>query len=349
MFTQSRNNLISIGQFAKFLSLGLVVSGALTSSVGAQTIEDIIPDFTPEESRQLRDGFGRYTSFVTVFTSRNGASSGAFSADGDAGDFSVMSVPISYTFGEDSDQLRFKLRSALGQYKSTSSASEFADVYTEIEPELPPELQGLPNENDFLRNTANSLTLGGGFEYRPTKNLLIEPAFDFVWTHIKQRWNYGNIVSALVGARYDRDLFNTSVESMSYSPSIHALYEIELGKGYALIPEVTYTHLWSYDLWSKSEFGDFAIDSGVLQTRVTGSIPLSNETFGRNVDLRPFVVRTDLYRAVKQAFGESTLWDFGADIAVEIKDSWISELRLGGAYIYSDVIEGYRLNLGAEF
>jgi hypothetical protein len=349
---RSKDNFVtltSVGQGIKALWLTLSVGLALTSSAVAQSIEDIVPDFTPEQANNLREGFGRYSSFVTVFTSRNGATSGAFSAGSDDFDFSVMSIPISYTFGEDSDELRFKVRGALGQFKSTESFGGFSDLYTQYESSLPPEFQGLPNQADFVRNTATSVTLGGGFEYRPTKKLLIEPAFDMIWTHLKQRWNYGNFMSALAGARYDRDVFNTSIEAMTYAPSIHALYAIDFGGEYELIPEITYTHLWSYDLWSKSRYADFNIDSGVLQSKVTVSIPLSNETFGRDVDLRPFVVRTDLYRAVKEAFGTSTLWDFGADVAVEVKDSWISEVRLGAAYIYSDLIEGYRINIGAEF
>jgi len=338
-----------ISQSVKFFCQAVVLSCALTTSAAAQQTGNGLPDFSPEQTNELEKAFGSYTSAVTVFTSRNGASSGAFAVDGDGGDFSVMSIPVSYTFGEDTDELRFKVRSALGQFKSTSSFSGYSDVYSEVEPALPPEFQGLPNENDFLRVTATSLTLGGGLEYRPTKNLLIEPAFDFVWTHIKQRWNYGNLVSAVLGERFDRDLFNTSVEAMTYSPSIRALYEIQLGGEYAIIPEVTYTHLWSHELWSKSRFGNFNVDSGVLQSRVTASIPLSSETLGRDIDLRPFAVRTDLYRAVKDGLGVSALWDFGADVAVEVKDSWISEVRIGGAYIYADSFDGYRLNLGAEF
>ncbi len=327
----------------------LVVGWALSTPVAAQSLEQLVPDFTPEESDILKRGFGRYTSFVTVFTSRNGASSGNFSAGAGDADFSVNSIPLSYSFGEDTDELRFKVRGAFGQYNSSESISLFSEGYTEIEPYLPSEYQELPNEDDFRRDSVLSLTMGGGFEYRPTKNLLIEPAFDLVWTHIKRRFNYGNFMSSLFGSRYDRDLFNTSLEAITYAPSIHAKYEVGLGEGYALIPEVTYTHLWSYDLWSKSKFADFSIDSGVLQSKVALSVPLSTETFSRDIDLRPYVVRTDLYRAVKESFGESVLWDFGVDIAVEVKDSWISELRFGGAYIYSGSLEGYRVNVGAEF
>ena len=183
----------------------------------------------------------------------------------------------------------------------------------------------------------------------PAKGLTIEPAFDVIWTHIKTRWDYHNLISSFLGLKFDRDLFNTSSEAITYAPSIRGEYEIEVANGYFLIPGVTYTHLWSYDLWSKSQFSDFSIDSGVLQSRLGASIPLSSETFGRKVDLRPFVVRTDLYRAVRDSLRENLLWDFGADVAFQIKESWISEVRLGGAYIHASAFDGYRVNLGVEY
>lgn len=333
------------------LCVALVSAGVFSfaTQLWAQSIDDIIPDFSPEESKILSNGFGAYTSALTVFTSRNGASSGSFSLDDDSGDFSVTSIPVSYTFGDQGDPVRFNLRGAVGQYEARQSISEFSSIYSELEPELPPELQGLPNGTDFARSTATSLTVGGGVIFEPVAGLKIEPAFDVVWTHIKNRWDYHNIVSALVGAKFDRDLFNTSLEAISYSPSLRADYEIDLGCGYQIIPSVVYTHLWSYDLWSKSQFSDFSIDSGVLQSRVGASIPISAETFGRQVALQPFVIRTDLYRAVRESLSENLMWDFGTDVAIEIKDSWIKEVRVGGAYIHASAFDGYRVNLGVDY
>jgi|GEM_PF-6957564 len=192
-------------------------------------------------------------------------------------------------------------------------------------------------------------TLGAGAVIKPVDGLTIEPAFNVIWTHVKTRWDYNNFVSALYGSKFDCDLFNTSLKAISYSPSIRVEYEVNLPGGCRLIPGVTYTHLWSYDLWSKSRFSDFSIDSGVLQSRLAASIPIVGDSVGRQVDLRPFVNRTDLYRAVRDSLEENLLWDFGADIAVQIRDSWIKETRLGGAYIYAMAFDGYRVNLGIEY
>ena len=43
-----------------------------------------------------------------------------------------------------------------------------------------------------------------------------------------------------------------------------------------------------------------------------------------NSFLRPFVVRTGLNRAAKEAFGTGALGDLGTDVAVEINDPWIA-------------------------
>jgi hypothetical protein len=79
----SRFQQSSIGQPSSFstyskrcFSASLMLAAAAVVSfapqLSAQTIDDIIPDFSPEQSKILSNGFGIYTSALTVFTSRKG-------------------------------------------------------------------------------------------------------------------------------------------------------------------------------------------------------------------------------------------------------------------------------------
>jgi hypothetical protein len=331
----------------KFNTLSILVAGLLSANVSfsnAQTIDDIIPDFTPEEASEISKEFGTYTSAVAVFTGRNSASSGNFTFDDNGPEIAITNVPFSYTFGEENDQTRFRLRGSLGQLERRAENPTFSDIQNEE-----PELEGLPNGADFEKDTATSLTLGTSALITPVKGLTIEPAFDLVWTHVKRRYDYNNFVSALLAQKFDRDVFNNSTESITYSPSLAVNYVVDLGCGYTLNPGVTYTHLWSEDLWSKSQFGNFAIDSGVLQSRLGSNIPLPFQAFGKDTSVRPFAVMTNLYGAVEDSLEEDTMYEFGSDVAFAVNNSWFSDLTVGAAYITASNFDGYRFSIGAEF
>jgi hypothetical protein len=331
------------------LAIASLLALSVSNSAIAQTIDDILPDFTPEEAAEISKNFGTYTSAVAVFTGRNAASTGNFSFDNDGGDFSVTSIPITHTFGEESDVSRFRIRGGVGQFDSRISNTDFSDIYSEIESELPEEFQGLENLPDFQKDSATSLTLGGSWVYQPISGLTIEPAFDLIWTHVKRKYDTNNFVSQLVAIKFDRDIFNNSTESISYSPSLGVDYKIDLCNGYSLTPSVRYTHLWSEELWSKSQFGKFSIDSGILQTGLEANMPLGFTTFGSETSLQPFAMWTNLNNAVEEALDEDNLYDFGANFAFAVNNSWLNQLSLGAAYITASDFSGYRLNLGFDF
>jgi hypothetical protein len=331
-------------------TLSIVVTALLfIHSAQAQTVDDIVPNFTPEQEADLGKAFGTYTSATAVFTGRNSVSSGNFSFDNGGGDFEVTNLPLSYTFGEKGDETRYRIRGAFGLFNSRSTDHTFSDAYAEAEPELPEELQGLVNEPDKRKDRATSISLGGSIVYEPSAGLTIEPAFDVIWSHVKRRFEYNNFLSALVGSKYDRDLFNQSTESISYSPSLAVDYDVPLGNGYSITPSLLYTHFWTYDIWSKSRFANFEVDSGVLRTKMASNIPLPYTPLGVEMAVSPFVIRTQLFGAVQNSLDENALYDLGADLVFTLKDAWLTKLYVGGAYILADDLDGYRVNLWGEF
>ena len=319
-----------------------------TSALAQLDIDELIPDFTPEEASNIGQAFGTFTSATAVFTGRNAVATGNFSFDNDGGDFSVMNIPLTYISGEKGDTLRWQVRGALGRFESRSSITSFFELSEQLR-ELEPEIFDFPNRPDFRKDESTSLSLGTGVVYSPIAGLEISPAFDFIWTHVRREFDYNNLVSNLLALKFDREVFNNSTESITYSPSLGISYKIDLGCGYSVTPSALYTHLWTEDIWSKSTFAKFSIDSGVFQGQLVGNIPLPFVVISGETDLRPFAKVTNLHGAVKSALEEDTIFDFGADIAFDLEDASVKEVSIGAAYVTASSFDGYRLNVSAEW
>lgn len=311
-------------------------------------IDDIVPDFTPQEQSDIGKAFGTYTSAAVVFTGRNSVSSGTLSYDNDIGDISIINIPFSYTFGEKEDPLRWKMRGAVGHLESRISAYGLYEIAEELR-QTDPELFNFPNQPDFRKDSATSLSLGGGIIYEPVEGLEITPSFDFIWTHVKRRFDYNNFISALIGIKYDRELFNNSTESITYSPSLGIAYTWDIGSGYSITPSVLYTHLWSEDLWSKSSFAHFSIDSGILQGELKAEIPLPISGPSGDTELHPFFKASNIHGAAHTSLEEDMVYDVGANIAMKSESEYLSEIRVGLAYITASDFDGYRINLEGDW
>jgi hypothetical protein len=273
---------------------------------------------------------------------------GSFSFDNDGGDFSVLNIPLTYTFGAAEDQQRIQLRAAFGHLSARGSNTAFLEIAEEAEAEYP-EIFDFDNQADFLKDEATSLSLGAGIIFQPIANLKIQPSFDLTWTHVRREFDYNNFVSALIGLKYDREIFNNSTESISYSPSLSTSYKIDLGGGYWITPSILYTHIWTEDLWSKSTYAKFSIDSGVLQTQLMANIPLPFTIVGQPTNLRPSVRVTDLHGGVRHSLEETTFFDFGLELASAVDSPYLSEIALGVSYVSGDSFDGSRTSLAIEW
>ena len=333
-------------------SLSLVPSLAQSDP----TIDDIVPDLTQEQQAGLSKSFGLYTNALTVFTGLNSVSSGTFTFEGGGegekdADFQIFRLPASHTFGEHGDLWRPQIRGVLGTFSRTQSITLFSDALKESASELPDEINAIPNDADFLREDGISVSAGAGVAIEPIEGLVITPAFDFIWTHYKQQFDYHNFLSALIGVKYDRDIFNTSVEALSYAPSTRISYAWKFCDGLVLTPSADYTHVWTYDSWSKSQYADFESNSGVLRTSLEAQIETPWKLVGLPLGLHPYFVRTDLSGAAHESLGFSYFHDVGLDFTFDVQEhiSWVHRLRVGGAYIFSNNdFSGYRLGVSLD-
>jgi hypothetical protein len=171
-------------------------------------------------------------------------------------------------------------------------------------------------------------------------------AFDTVWTHLRRMFDFNNTISKEIGAKYDRDLFNNSTEALSYSPSLALEYKVNFD-GFIVRPAVRYAHFWTESLWSKSAFGDFNANYGVLQPELNVDIPLVvAET---EVTLRPHVKATTLYGDARTAVDDETFIDYGLGFAKRFSSLDDGELFLGFSILKGNSFDGGRLDFNVTW
>lgn len=343
----------------KKLVLSSAAAAFFSSPLFAQSspsIDDIVPDLTEEQQAGLGKSFGLYTNALTVFTGLNSISSGSFTLEGDNqgeedAEISIFRIPGSYSFGEAGDLFRPQIRGVFGSFSSNHSVSLFSDALRAESANLPDEINAIPNDPDFVREEAVSVSAGAGVDIEPLEGLVITPAFDFIWTHYKQKFDYHNFLSALIGVKYDRDIFNTSIDALSYAPSARVSYAWKLCDSTVITPAVDYTHVWTYDNWSKSRYADFETNSGVLRTSVEAQVNTDWKVGGLPLGFHPYFVRTDVSQAAHESLGFSYFHDLGLDLTFDVQDhiSWIHRVRVGGGYLFSpNHMHGYRLGVSIE-
>lgn len=289
-------------------------------------------------TEEFNDRVNEAVNGVTVFTTQDTASSGVFSIDSDRPGESdrsidILKFPFSYTFGEEGDVLRPEARVVIGNFQSNYSPSS-----------------QVPGETaDFSRLDATTLGVSGGFVWNAWEELRITALFELAWTHLKRRYDFNNSFSQANLLPFDRQAFNTSIDVLTYSPSLEASYTFKEGET-SFVPKIRYAHLFNDSISSKSSVIDVDSDSGLLQTFLDVNTPLGYNVGGFDLGLHPFIVRTDLFGSAKDAQGPNYFHELGVDLTFDQgKGHLLQGFSLGASYIFGDEFDGYRLGLGLDF
>lgn len=287
---------------------------------------------------EFNDRANEVVNGVTIFTSQDTASSGVFSLESDntgAGDANIdlLKLPITYTFGDEDRALRPQIRGVLGSLKSTRSIAN-----------------GDPGSAaDFSRLEVLTVGLAGGVVYRPWKEFSITPLVGAAYSSVERKYDFNNSFSQTNLMPFDKEAFNTSVDVMTYSPTLEMDYTFKEGAA-TIIPKVRYSHLFNDSTSSESSAIDINSDSGMLQSFVDVNAPLGRSVFGQALGLHPFIVRTDLFGTAKEAQGPNYFHEIGADLTfTDSNRKMLQGFSLGGSYIFGGDFTGYRIGLGLIF
>lgn len=298
----------------------------------------------PELIGSTKKQFDEVVNAIVIFTSGNAVSSGAFkfdpSDDSDV-DLNVFSLPLNHIGGEKGDTVRPVIEFVLGNAKTTRSVPV---------PEIPGfEFAGTA---DFSRTDTWSGSLGGGAEIDLGGGFSLRPVMHFTYSHLRREFDYNNEFSELVQELFDvdRDVLNTSVEVMTYAPSVRLGYEVPLGES-RLSTSARYNYLWNNQVWGKSSILDVEGDSSFLQTKIEAEVPLGCSLYELPLGLHPFVNRTDIYGAAKNGFGFAEFHEVGLDLTFDTtkESGYLTQATLGSSYTFADDFSGWRVGVGLAF
>jgi hypothetical protein len=289
-------------------------------------------------AEEFNDRVNEAVNGVTIFTTQDTASSGVFSFDSDrAGEgdrnLDILKFPFAHTFGEEGEEVRPEFRAVIGNFQSNYSPA--------------PQVAG--ETADFSRLDATTVGVSGGVVWKAWRELRVTPLFEVAWTHMKRRYDYNNSFSQANLLPFDREAFNTSVDVLTYSPSIEADYTFKDGET-TYVPKLRYAHLFNDSVSSKSSVIDVNSDSGLFQTFLDVNTPLGYNVEGFNLGLHPFIVRTDIFGAAKDAEGPNYFHEIGLDLTFDRgAGKLINGFSLGGSYIFGEDFDGYRIGFGVDF
>ena len=274
---------------------------------------------------------------VTIFTTQNTASSGALTLDSSgAGDtdreIDILKLPISYTFGEEGEEFRPHVRGVIGNFQSSySPASQVAGATA-----------------DYSKLDATTVGASGGMTWSPIEQLKITPLFELAWTRLDRNYDFNNSYSQTNFKPFDREAFNTSVDVLTYSPSLEAEYTLKDGET-SYTPKIRYAHLFNDSVSSDSSIIDVNGDSGLLQTFLEVNTPLGYSLYCHELGLRPFLVRTDVFGEAKDAEGPNYFHELGVHLTFNRGSEYtIKGFSFGASYIVGHDLTGYRLGIGLD-
>jgi hypothetical protein len=286
---------------------------------------------------EFNDRVNEAVNGVTIFTTQNTASSGALTLDsngqGDSDqEIDILKVPISYTFGQEGEEFRPHVRGVIGNFQSSYS----------------PASQVPGGTADYSELDATTVGASGGMTWSPIEQLKITPLFELAWTRLDRNYDFNNTYSQTNFKPFDRDAFNTSVDVLTYSPSLEADYTLKDGET-SYTPKIRYAHLFNDSVSSDSSVIDVNQDSGLLQTFFEVNTPLGYSLFCHELGLRPFIIRTDIFGAAKDARGPNYFHELGLHLTFNRGSEYtIKGFSLGASYIVGHDLTGYRLGIGLD-
>lgn len=322
------------------LTVGAVLSlvyaaQALLCATQGFTEDAAFEPLPPETTRAFNRSVEEAVNAITLFTSQNSISAGAFKLDGQDGynsEFTVTRLPLSYMYGEAGDTFRPIVRGVVGVYNSANTSPTGVFV----------------NEtNDFSRLYAWSFNGGIGLQSELASGLTLTPYFDLAYSHLKRKYDFNNSLSQTFLINYDRDVFNTSLDVLTYAPSLQLAYEMKCSTTDLKI-STKYVHLFNDSFASKSSIINVSSDSGELQTTVEATHPLGASVYGMDLAVHPFVVRSDVYGDARKGVGLSYFHEYGVDLLFDVSrhTSIVKSLSFGSSYTSGESLHGWRLGLG---
>ncbi|WP_045220720.1 hypothetical protein [Desulfonatronum thioautotrophicum] len=286
------------------------------------------------------------SALFSAFTSQPSLVQGSFTAkydDGPDASLEIFKLPI---------PVYFRKEHALQPFiKLTYGYSDYNRV-------LAPWDLRIPFEEDFgrrekVRIKTNSVGLRTGAKWDYAQNLSIEPSLGIAYTHVHHKQYARLMITDYIiqqHPEFHRDLYDTTVELVTISPGMKHSLDYPLGPGTVGF-DAQFLTQYSKAFRSKGRYGHITSTSSVTHIILDYELPLGRSLFSREVSVKPFVGRTDYFGDIREGLDIRTMYEYGVNFLMEIKDyvDFLSKLSLGGSYIKAYQLTGWKIGLGWEF
>jgi len=309
---------------------------ATTLSSTAQAQEDVeIAEFVNLVDSTINSA----VNAATLFTSQESVSSGYFkfkSTEDPDTKLDVFRIPGQYSLCDDKDaMIRPFVRGQLGSLKVRESITP---------------IEGATGVNDFSVLDVWTVEGGGGADIEPLDGLVITPEASIAYSRIENRYDYNNDVSQFLQPILDGQVFNTSLDVLTYSPKIKVAYTLPL-EDVKVRFSSRYSYLYNDSFSTESDIVDVSSDTSIFQNGVEVKVPTGLTVLESPVAVRPFFVRSDIHGSAKDGLGFGHFYEGGLDIHFGMREAvdLPGELTVGTSYTFGDNFEGWRVGLGYIF
>ncbi|WP_153306968.1 Solitary outer membrane autotransporter beta-barrel domain [Desulfonatronum thioautotrophicum] len=316
------------------LSLFVVQTGKFAQA--QQLSGDVLEEFRAE----MQDFFKFTSSILITFTSQTGVTQGnfVFSSDIDE-DYSlkVFKAPLRYYLVPAENRLRPFVTLSYGHAR-TSVTYRSADYY-------PEDLD--VRDRDRSRTNSFGVKTGASWEYRP--GFTLEPFLGVAYSHIEYLYEFNTRFMREIIELFpelDRDAYNTTVDLYSVSSGLRHSLDYPLGPGLFGF-DLQYVYQYSRPWRSKSSFVDFSAHSSFLGTTLDYELPTGLNLLDRELSIKPFVSRTDLFGDFNKGMHLHHFYEFGMNLILDVGPfrNLFSRISLGGSYITGENFQGWKFGL----
>ena len=338
-------NTLSFNKLNRFYSstiattVTVVTLLALFSLPSSGQAQDHNIDLLPPDLRgELNNSISQVLNGFFIFSSTDAVSSGQYRVKNSGADkqkFQVLKVSGTHFWGDETeDTVTPFISGQIGSLKQQEQITPFEG----------------DGSNDFSTISSINAGVGAGVAFRFFDALTVSPEFHAIYSHTENHYDFNNQFSQDVLQLFNRDLFNWNIDTITYMPSIGATYEHTVN-AITLVPSIKYSQMFIDSTWTNSELLDVNTSTGILNSRLETRIPTSQCLWEKDVELRPFISRTDIYRDARAGLGFGSFYQAGMSVIVATGDSipYLSTLGIGGSYSWNSDFEGWRLGFEAEF
>jgi len=273
----------------------------------------------------------------TLFASQEAIATGRFtqrqSSQPDK-DYTTIRLPGEFAFGEMGDTVRPFVEGSGALLRTTAGFNPPDDI----------------GEADFTVTSLFALSAGAGALIKLSDSWTLAPGASFIYSHIKNRYDFNNPYGQTYLQQYESDLFNWVMDVFTYAPSLKLFYQRDVGLG-VLNYQIAYTYLFNDTISDDSPAIDVNSSTGLCTNRVDLLIPTGITLSSSSLYVRPMFQWNNISGNAVGGLGLRDLYEVGGDMVGKVLegDSFISTFTIGASYVTGDSFEGYHLGAGVTF